>query len=46
MAEDREPPPLNNEPDLFGEDNDDDDIFKSTTSEPVSIMSMHDLTGF
>ncbi|KAF6025586.1 SNX1 [Bugula neritina] len=34
MAEEREPPPLENEPDLFGEDDDDDDIFKSALSQP------------
>lgn len=35
MAEDREPPPMQNEPDLF-DDEEDDDIFKSTSSQPVS----------
>lgn len=37
MAEEREPPPLQNEPDLFGNDDDDegDDIFKSATTQPV-----------
>lgn len=41
MAEEREPPPMEKEPDLFDED-DDEDIFKSAISQPVSstyIMS-------
>ena len=44
MAEDREPPPLSNEPDLFGDDNDDDDIFKSTTSQPVSCVAVQSMS--
>lgn len=40
MAEEREPPPLQeNEPDLFGKDDDnDDDIFKSALTEPVRLL--------
>ena len=36
MAEERDPPPLDQEVDLFGDDDDDDDdMFKSAVAQPV-----------